>query len=107
MSDTDNRPLQDSPTTSRIAAVNDNRLGAVYSSLFSFWTARHDSNRADTYTVILFDYHANTVVRNDRASTPDDLLAMVLQQRPSGGTSFDQACMAAQVELEASWDINR
>lgn len=107
MARSDNRPLQDSPTTTRIAAANNNRLGAVYSSLSSFWTARHDANRSDTYTVILFESSAHTVLRNDQTSSPDELLGMMLQERPRGGTSFDCALEVAETELEAHWSDDR
>jgi len=41
MCTTDRRPLTDGPAAARIRLRADNRLGAVYSALYSFWTARH------------------------------------------------------------------
>jgi hypothetical protein len=37
----DRQPLADAPATDRIRRRANNRLGAVYSALYSFWTARH------------------------------------------------------------------
>lgn len=37
----DRQPLSDAPVTARIRAHAPNRLGAVYSALYSFWSARH------------------------------------------------------------------
>ena len=41
MTGTDHQPLSDAPVTSRIRDHAPNRLGAVYSALYCFWTARH------------------------------------------------------------------
>src|SRR5487761_1840560 len=41
MCSTDRQPLADGPAAARIRQRADNRLGAVYSALYSFWTARH------------------------------------------------------------------
>ncbi|KAI0302831.1 hypothetical protein B0F90DRAFT_1809754 [Multifurca ochricompacta] len=41
MSSSDRKPLADSPATNRIQGNANNRLGAVYSALYSFWSARH------------------------------------------------------------------
>ena len=37
----DLRPLPNTPMTPNIRRYNDNRLGAVYSSLHGFWTSHH------------------------------------------------------------------
>jgi hypothetical protein len=37
----DRKPLARGPATDRIRLRADNRLGAVYSALYSFWSARH------------------------------------------------------------------
>jgi len=66
MGGTDRRPLPNSPVTRRITQRANNRLGAVVSSLYGFWTA-HDaalrsnaaSIRRDAYTVILFNSTAS------------------------------------------------
>jgi len=41
MSSFDHVPLADGPAAERIRLHANNRLGAVYSALYSFWTARH------------------------------------------------------------------
>jgi len=41
MCSTDRRPLANGPAAERIGFHADNRLGAVFSALYSFWTARH------------------------------------------------------------------
>jgi hypothetical protein len=41
MASNDHVPLANGPTRERIRLHADNRLGAVYSALYSFWTARH------------------------------------------------------------------
>ncbi len=37
----DRQPLADGPAAERIQERSNNRLGAVYSALYSFWSARH------------------------------------------------------------------
>ena len=37
----DHKPLSDTPVTTRIQGHAPNRLGAVYSALYCFWSARH------------------------------------------------------------------
>ncbi|KAI0089045.1 hypothetical protein BDY19DRAFT_122025 [Irpex rosettiformis] len=107
MANRDNRPLRDNPTTLRIVASHDDRLGAVYSSLFSFWTARRSANWADAYTLILFNSRPSTVFRGDLTSTPDELLGIVLQEQAYGWTSFDRALNAAEIEMEDQWVNDR
>ena len=77
----DKRPLGNTPATARIASVADNRLGAAYSALYSFWTARsaatnHSSARVrrDAYSIVLFDRSPHEVLCNDFTSSPDELL---------------------------------
>jgi hypothetical protein len=41
MSGTDRQPLTDGPATERIRLVANNRLGAVFSAVYNFWSARH------------------------------------------------------------------
>jgi hypothetical protein len=46
MCSTDRRPLVNGPAAERIQQRADNRLGAVYSALYSFWAARHAAGTA-------------------------------------------------------------
>jgi len=48
---TDHQPLSDAPVTSRIRAHAPNRLGAVYSALYCFWSARHAAATATQETL--------------------------------------------------------
>src|ERR1700761_4214334 len=83
----DRRPLPDAPATERIRERANNRLGAVYSALYSFWSARHaaltsspqaNGARRDAYSIIMFDSTTKNAVVNDFTSTPDQLLDIVL-----------------------------
>lgn len=112
----DRRPLQDTPVTSRIAAWQNNRLGAVYSSLYGFWTARAASlnttagsltTRRDAYSVILFNHVASQLIENDYARSPEDLLGAVLRHGPEGMTDYAAAIEAAQAVMVGNWSSER
>ncbi|KAI0250890.1 CHAT domain-containing protein [Lactifluus subvellereus] len=47
MLSTDHQPLADTPVTNQIRQHANNRLGAAYSALYSFWSARHVVNARD------------------------------------------------------------
>ncbi|KAI0253470.1 hypothetical protein BJV78DRAFT_212142 [Lactifluus subvellereus] len=47
MLSTDHQPLADTPVVNQIRQRANNRLGAVYSALHSFWSARHVVNARD------------------------------------------------------------
>jgi hypothetical protein len=109
---TDRRPLSNTPVTARISLRNDNRVGAVYSSLYAFWNARHGTTagtvlRRDAYSVILFDDRVDTILSNNFASSPDDLLNQVLQHGARGGTDYTIALQAAQSCMEMHWSTER
>jgi hypothetical protein len=113
----DRRPLPGTPVTQRIAAYNDNRLGAVYSALYGFWAARHAAinaqgggaaaQRRDAYSVVLFDHEIRVALENDFTSTPENLLGAVLQHRANGGTNYDLALTNAQLIMERRWSTER
>lgn len=108
----DQRPLSDTPVTARIARSHNNRLGAVYSSLYAFWHARHATltgthNRRDSYSVILFNESVVQSVNNDFTSTSEELLNQILGHRATGGTNYGGALQAAQRCMEASWSAER
>ncbi|KIM92371.1 hypothetical protein PILCRDRAFT_417 [Piloderma croceum F 1598] len=115
MSSSDRRPLSNSPATGRIVRHSDNRLGAVYSSLDSFWSARHAAvtrgqqatARRDSYSVILFDHTIVNGIVNDFTSSPDQLLEAVLQYRAAGGTNFTAAIKHTQTVMEQNWSTER
>jgi len=112
----DRRPLAGTPVTRQIAARHDNRLGAVYSSLYSFWMSRlsavtsgqtQAAVRRDSYSVILFDDAVVNCVNNDFTSSPDQLLARVMQYSAAGGTSYNLAVGAAEQVMRQHWSTER
>jgi len=116
MRSTDRRPLEDAPAADLIREHVDNRLGAVYSALYSFWSARHAAitmgqqgtgARRDAYSIVLFNEQTTNVLVNDFTSTPDQLLDTVLVERPSRGTNFSEALGAARAIMEESWSTER
>ena len=117
MSYTDLRPLQNTPSTATISQYNDNRLGAVYSSLYAFWTSRQAAinavgqnttiARRDAYSVILFENSATTCISNDFTSSPDDLLNSIVPHEAWGGTNYTAALTAAQSLMVQHWSNER
>ena len=112
----DNRPLQNTPVTARIAARHNNRVGAVYSSLYGFWQARASAlnaavgngvPRRDAYSVVLFDHHVYRSVINDFTSSPDDLLNGLMAYGSGGGTNYTLATTETQSVMESNWSTER
>ena len=98
--------------TNQTAQRHNNRLGAVYSSLYAFWTARtssknRENTESDAYSIILFNHRVQVIMENDQASTPDKLLNIVLEHGPQGGTDFFSAVQIAQAIMENNWDEER
>jgi hypothetical protein len=116
MSSTDRRPLANAPATNQITRSADNRLGAVYSALYSFWSARHAAvtagqqtvgARRDAYSIVLFNEGATSILTNDFASSPDQLLTIMLANQASGGTNFAEALQAGQTVMTQHWSTER
>lgn len=117
MSSGDLRPLQSTPVTTTIRRHNDNRLGAVYSSLHGFWTSRQAAlsaigqnaaiARRDAYSVILFNHTPTTCISNDFASSPETLLNTVAPLVASGGTNYTTALTSAQALMAQHWSNER
>jgi len=117
MSHKDLRPLPNTPATPIICRYNNNRLGAVYSSLYGFWASRHAAAnaigqnaavaRSDAYSVILFDKSAATCLSNDFASSPDDLLNSIASNKTGRGTNYTKALTAAQSLIVQHWSNER
>jgi hypothetical protein len=111
----DRKPLQGTPVTQRIAARHNNRLGAVYSALYAFWSARASAQtqagqaalRRDAYSVIFFDDSVTIPLANNFQSSPDDLLNTVLAQSARGGTDFNTALRNVQNIMETHWSTDR
>jgi len=102
--------------TSRISRSANNRLGAVYSALYSFWSARHAAvsggrqtvgARRDAYSVILFNSATTSIMKNDFTSTPDQLLNAVLGHQADGGTNFVMALRTGGTIMEQNWSTDR
>ena len=115
MSKEDRLPLADAPATDRIKQKANNRLGAVYSALYSFWSARHAVTsgqetagaRRDAYSVIMFNSTTENVVTNDLTSSPDELLDVVLNTQPKTGTNFAVALQAGPAVMVDNWRTER
>jgi hypothetical protein len=116
MSKDDRLPLADAPATDRIRQKANNRLGAVYSALYSFWSARHAAvtssqettgARRDAYSVIMFNATTENVVTNDFTSSPDELLDVVLNTGQKAGTNFVVALQAGQEVMVDNWNTER
>ena len=112
----DRRPLPNSAGTGRIARTANNRLGAVFSALYSFWIARQaavDRNspvgggRRDAYSLIFFNHEPSTSIENDFTSSPDQLLTAALQFDAAGGTNFSWALETAQNVMTSNWSTDR
>ena len=93
-----------------------NRLGAVYSALYSFWSARHAAvtagqrilgARRDAYSIVLFNESATSILVNDFTSSPDQLLNIVLANQASGCTNFAEALRAGQTVMTQHWNTER
>ena len=117
MSYTDLLPLPNTPSTATITRYNNNRLGAVFSSLHGFWTSRQAAvnaigqnaaiARRDAYSVILFESSATTCISNDFTSSPDDLLNGIVSNEAWGGTNYTAALAAAQSLMVQHWSNER
>ena len=111
---TDRRPLPNLAATQGITQVANNRLGAVYTALYSFWVARHAAmnqgapqNRRDAYSTILFNSSPVEIYGNDFNSTPDQLIDRLLQQQAGRGTDFDAALVKANELMVRYWSPER
>jgi hypothetical protein len=99
-----------------ISARSNNRVGAVYSALHSFWMARQTAfnntggtgARRDAYSVLLFNESPlRTSIINDFHRAPDQLLQELLNHEAEGGTNFDAALKQAQALMEQYWSTER
>ena len=116
MGSTDICPRPRAEMTELIQQTANNRLGAVYSVLYDFWSSRHHAlaagrqaigARRDAYSIILFDEATTHVLTNDFTRTPDQLLAAVLRHQTGGGTDFTVALRAGQSVMEQNWSTER
>ena len=113
----DIRPLQNTPVSQNIRLYNDNRLGAVYSSLYGFWTSRRATlnavaqnaaiARRDAYSMILFDNSPTTCISNDLSHSPDELLDSIVLQSTRGGANYTAALVEAESIMFQHWNNER
>ena len=112
----DRLPPANAPMTDQIQQSANNRLGAVYSALYSFWCARHAATtanrqeigaRRDAYSVILFNEATTLALTNDFTSSPDQLLATMLRYKAYGNTNFAEALRTGQAVMTQYWNTER
>lgn len=116
MWNTDRQPLPNAPGTNRIIPAANNRLGAVFASLYSFWTARQAAvsqnaqlggRRRDAYSLIFFNENPSTCLENDFTSSPDELLTSSLRHHPGGNENYTNALRHAQGIITSHWSTER
>lgn len=112
MKNTDHLPLDNTPVTARITEHHNNRLGAVYSALHSFWSARNAGFRGlearlDSYTVLLFDRNVLPIIVDDYTSSPEEMLEAVLAHGTGLGTKYTNALNAVQLHMESHWNVDK
>ena len=116
MSLEDRQPLPNSAGVDLIVRTANDRLGSVFSALYSFWLARQaavDRNaplgggRRDAYSLIFFNQEPSTSIENDLTMTPDQLLNAALQYVAYGGTDFTSALVSAQNVMTSHWSTER
>ncbi|KAG9305010.1 hypothetical protein G9A89_007413 [Geosiphon pyriformis] len=98
MGDQDCQPRCSSTKTSRLLLSHKNRLGAVYEACYSFIETRKNSRQntsagqsaidRDTVSLVLFDTGAIIPFENRSLSNSDELLRIMMQYHPSGGTCY-------------------
>jgi hypothetical protein len=113
----DRQPIPNSAGIDRIVRKANNRLGSVFSALYSFWIARQaaiDRNasagggRRDAYSLIFFNHEASTSsIENDFTSSPDELLTAALDFGIHGGTDFNKALDKTQELMTSHWSTER
>ena len=116
MSQTDIRPLPDSAGVERIVQKANNRLGVVFSALYSFWVARQATlnsgslsggGRRDAYSLIFFNHGSSTPIQNDSTSSPDELLTAALRFGADGDKNFTGALRRAHDIMNSHWSMER
>ena len=116
MSLQDRQPPPGSSGIERIEPTANNRLGAVFSALYSFWIERQaavDRNsllggsRKDAYSLIFFNHEPSTSIENDYTTSPDELLTAALQFNAIGGKDFLGALETAQKVMTSHWSTER
>uniref|UniRef100_D8Q154 Expressed protein n=2 Tax=Schizophyllum commune (strain H4-8 / FGSC 9210) TaxID=578458 RepID=D8Q154_SCHCM len=63
--------------------------------------------RRDAYSVLLFNSTVSTVIANDFARNPDQLLQGIVGQTAGGGTNYTAALSATETLLRQHWSTER
>jgi len=111
-------PLPATPVTPTILSRHNNRLGAVYLSLHSFWQSRRHaltapgsgvqaSVRKDAYSVVLFHHAVTRSFENDFQRTPENMLQSLLQYEANGGTNYELAVIETEAVMRRHWSSER
>ncbi|KAG8900672.1 hypothetical protein FRB99_005823 [Tulasnella sp. 403] len=110
MTYSDRVPLPNQPVTQLITTNNNNRFGAVLSSLYGFWISRGSGatgGRRDAYSVITFDSYSQVQIENDFDGDAEQLLQHIVGISAGGGTNFDGALQTVQAVMENNWSTDR
>ncbi|KAH9029436.1 hypothetical protein EDB85DRAFT_2251894, partial [Lactarius pseudohatsudake] len=116
MGRSDRQPLPNAAGTPLITPTANNRLGAVISSLYSFWIARqaavsHNAQlggyRRDAYSIIFFSKDPLVCVEHDFTSSPDELLTYCLGYKPGESENYTRAVRKAQAIMTSHWSTER
>ncbi|KAI0250888.1 hypothetical protein BJV78DRAFT_1154831 [Lactifluus subvellereus] len=112
----DRQPRPNAAGIDRITPTANDRLGAVFSALYSFWLARQAAigrnaqiggARRDSYSLIFFNHEPSTSIEGDFASSPDELLTAALRYEADGGTDFTRALEKTHNIMNAHWSTER
>ena len=112
----DRQPLPNLAGIHRIVPTANDRLGVVFSALYSFWIARQAAmernsatggGRRDAYSLVFFNREPSTSIENDFTSSPDELLTAALRFGADGGTDFSRALARAQNVMISNWSAER
>ncbi|CAH1767672.1 9095_t:CDS:2 [Entrophospora sp. SA101] len=114
MSHNDRKPLENIRLGIRekIAQRHDNRLGAVYSAVYSFMETRLTSQRnltkgainKDTVSLILFNSSTIVPIENQPLSDLDKFLDIMIEHSPCDGTNFELAIQKAGFLIDKYYD---
>jgi hypothetical protein len=116
MSRSDRQPHPNAAGTQLITPTADNRLGAVLSSLYSFWIARqaaaiHNAQsrgrRRDAYSIIFFSKDPLICVEHDFTSSPKELLNHCLRYKPRENENYTRAIRKAKSLMTSHWSTER
>ena len=116
MSQQDRQPSRGSSGIERISRTANNRLGAVFSAMYSFWIERQaavdrnpllSGDRKDAYSLVFFNHEPSTSIENDFTSSPDELLSAALHFNAIGGKDFSCALEMAQKVMTSHWSTER